>query len=113
MSGTTVTSTRMKQRHREAIWVSSVWSKTRARIQLVLSSGKPRGKFSNQRIESLRLIDKERVAGVFEQFDLRSRSIFFEIRRLLLILRRHDVEQWLLEHTNNISPMDTFERIVQ
>src|SRR5689334_13325641 len=113
MSGTTVTSTHMKQRHREAIWVSSVWSKTPARIQLVLNSGKPHGKFSNQRIESLRLINKERVAGVFEQFDLRCRSIFFEIRRLPLVLWRHDVEQWLLKPAYNVSPMGTFERIVQ
>ena len=79
----------------------------------MLNSGKPHGKFSNHRIESLRLIDKERVAGVFEQLDLRSRSIFFEIRRLLLILRRHDVEQWLLEPAHNVSPMGAFERIVQ
>src|SRR5690348_1378477 len=112
MGKTTVTSRLMKQRQREAIGVPpSV--KTRARIQLVRNSGKPRGKFFNQRIESLRLVDKERVAGVFEKFYLRRRSIFFEIRRLLLILRRHDVEQWLFEAPNDVSPVGPFKRIVQ
>src|ERR1044071_3864243 len=113
MGKTTVTNRLMKQRQREAIGIPPSGPKLGARIQLVRNSGKPGGKFFNQRIESLRLIDKERMAGVFEKFDLRRRSIFFEIRRLLLILRRHDVEQWLFEAPNDVSPVGPFKRVVQ
>src|SRR5690349_21798818 len=110
MSGTTMMSTLMKKRQREAIWVSSALVKTRARIQLVVNSGKSGGEFFDQRVESLRLIDKQRMTGLFEQLYFRRWSIFFEIRCLLLILRRHDVEQWLFEPTNNVSPMTPLKR---
>src|ERR1041384_6770041 len=72
-----------------------------------------RDKFFEERVESLRLIDKERMAGFAEDLDLRRRPVLLEIGGLLLVLRRNDVEKRFVESASDAAPVGAIVRIVQ
>src|SRR5262249_6020091 len=78
-----------------------------------IGSGKTRDEFFDQRVESLGLVDEERVAGFAEDFDLRRWPVLFEIGGLLLVLRRDDVKKRLVQSAGDATPMDALVRVIQ